>query len=118
MIDVGVSGYLDKKLRAGQLISAIRRAAYGESLFDKKQLKRARQWREDVTQKWESLSGREREVLQMLTEGLENKAIASSLNITINTVEKHLANIYRKLGVTTRSEAIHWWDEKITDFRN
>jgi len=57
-------------------------------------------------------------VLQLLTEGLENKAIAASLGISINTVEKHLANIYKNLGVTSRAEAIHWWLEKITDFRN
>jgi DNA-binding NarL/FixJ family response regulator len=118
MIDAGVSGYLDKKLRASQLISAIRRAARGEFLFDKEQLERAKRWREDVSKKWESLSDREREVLQLLSEGNENKLIAKSMGITINTVEKHLANIYHKLGLTSRSEAIHWWDEKITDFRN
>ncbi len=114
MMEAGVAGYLDKKLRAAQLISAIRRAARGEILFDKKQLERARRWREAVSQKWESLSDREREVLQMLTEGVENKAIAASLGIAVNTVEKHLENIYKKLGVASRTEAIHWWIEKNT----
>jgi len=114
MMDAGVAGYLDKRLRAGQLISAIRRAAHGKYLFSKKQIERARRWREEVSQKWESLSGRQREVLQMLTEGSENKTIAASLGITINTVEKHLENIYRKLGVTSRTEAVHWWVEKDT----
>jgi len=71
-----------------------------------------------VGEKWESLSDREREVLQLLTEGDENKKIAKSLGITINTVEKHLDNIYKKLEATSRSEAIHWWVEKGTDFRN
>jgi NarL family two-component system response regulator LiaR len=60
MMEAGVAGYLDKKLRAGQLVSAIRRAAYGEFLFDKAQLERARRWREDVSRKWESLSDRSR----------------------------------------------------------
>lgn len=118
MIEAGAVGYLDKKLKAGELIASIRRAVRGEILFTKEQFERANRWREDVTTKWESLSDREREVLQLLTEGHENKAIAESLNITINTVEKHLANIYDKLGVTSRTEAVHWWDEKITDFRN
>ena len=118
MMDAGAAGYLDKKLCASQLISSIRRAAHGEILFDKKQLERARNWREDVTAKWKNLSGREREVLHLLTEGDENKMMAKSLGITINTVEKHLENIYKKLGVTSRSEAIRWWVEKITDFRN
>lgn len=114
MMEAGVAGYLDKTLRAGQLISAIRRAARGEFLFDKKQLERARRWREDVSRKWENLSDREREVLQMLTEGAENKAISAALGITVNTVEKHLQNIYKKLGVTSRTEAVHWWVESST----
>lgn len=107
MIEAGAVGYLDKKLKAGELIASIRRAVRGEILFTKEQFERANRWREDVTTKWESLSDREREVLQLLTEGHENKAIAESLNITINTVEKHLANIYDKLGVTSRTEAVH-----------
>jgi DNA-binding NarL/FixJ family response regulator len=71
MIEAGVAGYLDKKLRAGQLICAIRRAAHGEYIFEKEQLLRARRWREDVCRKWESLSDRERQVLKILTEGAE-----------------------------------------------
>lgn len=118
MMEAGAAGYLDKKLRAGQLISAIRRAVRGETIFTKEQFERVRHWREEVTAKWESLSKRERQVLQLLTEGMENKEIAESLSITVNTVEKHLAHIYHKLGVTTRTEAAHWWNEKITDFRN
>ncbi len=114
MMEAGAAGYLDKKLRAGQLISAIRRAACGEYLFDKKQLERARRWRQETSCKWESLSDREREVLQMLTEGADNKAIATSLGIKIDTVEKHLENVYRKLGVTSRTEAVHWWVESNT----
>ena len=118
MMNAGVAGYFDKKMKANDMLAAIRRAARGEFLFDKEQMKSVRQWRDEVSRKWESLTGREREVLQMLTEGMENKAIAKSLRITINTIEKHLDNIYKKLGVTSRSEATHWWMEKITDFRN
>jgi DNA-binding NarL/FixJ family response regulator len=114
MMDAGVAGYLDKKLRAGQLIAAIRRAACGEFIFDKEQFARARRWREEVSRKWESLTDRERKVLQMLTEGAKNKAIARSLAISVNTVEKHVQKIYQKLGVTSRSEAIRWWVEKNT----
>jgi DNA-binding NarL/FixJ family response regulator len=117
MIDAGAAGYLDKKLKGNDLIAAIRRAARGEFLFDKEQMERARRWREDATAKWESLSEREREILQLLTEGEDNKKIAGSLGISINTVEKHLKSIYKKLGVSSRSEAIHWWVEKGTDFR-
>lgn len=118
MMDAGVAGYLDKKLRASQLISSIRRAAHGEILFDKKQVERARRWKEEVSKKWESLSKREREILQILTEEGENKNIADFLGITTNTVEKHLTNIYKKLGISSKTEAAIWWIEKGGDFRN
>lgn len=117
MMDAGAVGYLDKEIKEDQLINAIRLAASGASLYDDLQIERARQWREDKTAKWESLSSREREVLQLLAEGQDNQAIAVSLRISINTVEKHLKNIYKKLGVASRTEAIHWWVEKSTDFR-
>jgi len=113
MMEAGAVGYLDKKMRANDLLSAIRRAARGEFIYDKEQMERAQHWREDVIAKWEDLSKREREVLQLLTEGQDNNSISVSLGISINTVEKHLKNIYEKLDVTSRSEAIHWWVEKV-----
>lgn len=117
MMEARAAGYLDKKLQPRQLISFIRRAARGEILFDKEQLDRAHRWREEVRTQWESLSDREREVLQALTEGIDNKGIAAHLGISVNTVEKHLKNIYVKLGVTSRTKAAHWWLERSTDFR-
>jgi DNA-binding NarL/FixJ family response regulator len=116
MLEAGAAGYLDKKIRAGELLSSIRRAARGEILFDQEQIERARRWREEVEARWESLSERERDVLQLLTEGKDNKAIAASLEIAENTVEKHLTNIYKKFGVTSRMEAALWWLEKGGDF--
>jgi DNA-binding NarL/FixJ family response regulator len=117
MMEAGAAGYLDKKLQAGQLISSIRRAARGEIFFDKEQIDRAHRWREEVRKRWESLTAREREVLHWVTEGLDNKSIAAHLSISINTVQKHLKNVSEKLGVASRTEAIHWWVEKGTDFR-
>lgn len=117
MMEAGASGYLDKKLNAAQLIESIRRASKGDYLFDKEQIERAKRWREKVTVIWESLSKREREVLQLLTEGKDNQKIALSLGVSVNTVEKHLKNIYEKLCVTSRTEAVRWWVDKGTDFR-
>lgn len=118
MMEAGAAGYINKKLHAGDIVASIRRAARGEILFNKEQTKRAYRWRDEVKKKWESLSDRERDVLQMLTEGADNKTISDCLNITINTVEKHLTNVYQKLNVTSRTEAILWWLEKGGDFRN
>jgi RNA polymerase sigma factor (sigma-70 family) len=51
------------------------------------------------------LTGREREVLKLLAQGLTNKEIAESLTITTNTVKRHLKAIFEKLQVHTRSAA-------------
>ncbi|MCC6568527.1 MAG: response regulator transcription factor [Anaerolineales bacterium] len=118
MMDAGAVGYLDKKLQASHLISSIRRVAREEFVYDKEQIERAKRWREEVTAIWESLSKREREVLQLLTEGKDNNGIAEALTISINTVETHLKNVYKKLNVASRTEAVQWWVEKITDFRD
>ena len=54
----------------------------------------------------ETLTPREREVLDWLSEGLTNRAIAARLGLSDHTVKFHVASIYGKLGVSTRAEAI------------
>jgi len=54
------------------------------------------------------LTRREREVLALLTRGLTNQEIASQLSISVHTVERHITNLYTKLGVRSRTEAAHW----------
>jgi LuxR family maltose regulon positive regulatory protein len=54
----------------------------------------------------ETLSRREQEVLRLIAAGLSNPEIAETLTISINTVKKHITNIYGKLGVTNRVEAV------------
>ena len=54
----------------------------------------------------EPLSEREREVLNLLAEGLSNKLIAHALNISEHTVKTHVASIFVKLGASSRTEAV------------
>jgi DNA-binding NarL/FixJ family response regulator len=61
---------------------------------------------ESTIQKWESLTNRERQLLQILATGVNNKTIANSLNISIKTVEFHVSNILRKLEMRSRAEVI------------
>jgi DNA-binding NarL/FixJ family response regulator len=117
MMKAGAAGCLDNRLGAEQLIAAIRRAADGMQLFDDEQAARVLRWRGEVEQRWESLTPREREVLQLVAAGKDNKTIAGLLGITINTTEKYLTEIYEKLGVSSRTEAVRWWQEGGTDFR-
>ncbi len=57
------------------------------------------------SQAMKRLSLREREIVDLLIRGLDNKAIAESANLTVNTVEWHLKNIYRKLKNHSRGQA-------------
>ena len=54
----------------------------------------------------DALTDREREILKLLSQGLSNKLIASHLYLSVRTVEGHLANIYSRLGVHSRTEAM------------
>ncbi len=62
--------------------------------------------------KEELFSDREMEVLHNLSQGLSNKEISESLNISEGTVKNHLINIYQKLNIHSRSEAIIWYWKK------
>ncbi|HTE85930.1 MAG TPA: LuxR C-terminal-related transcriptional regulator [Dehalococcoidia bacterium] len=55
-----------------------------------------------------ALSERERQVLSLIASSCTNQRIAQALNISLNTVERHTANVYRKLGVRGRVEATHY----------
>ena len=55
---------------------------------------------------YESLSPREREILDLLAKGFRYKEIAAQLFISVETVRKHIRNIYGKLQVTSRTEAL------------
>lgn len=61
---------------------------------------------EEAEQIIDPLTERERQVLQLTAQGLANKQIASSLEISENTVKFHLSSLYAKLGVTSRTEAV------------
>ncbi len=116
MMEAGVSGYLDKSTRAENIINAIRRAAVGENLYNDDQKTRVQRWRQDIEQKWNGLSKREKEILRLLAVGATNKFIAKDLQISPKTVDKHLERLYQKIRVTSRTEAALWGQEHGRDF--
>ena len=115
MLEAGAAGYLLKEEAPETIVAAVRVAARGEVLFSGEQYARARRWAEEVGERWESLTEREREVLTLVVEGLSNAAIAEALSVTERTVEYHVTNILGKLGVESRLEAAAWVREHLPD---
>jgi DNA-binding CsgD family transcriptional regulator len=60
----------------------------------------------DLTRRFESLTARESEILRLIAQGLPNKVVATRLYITEKTIKTHTNNIYRKLGVQNRLQAV------------
>jgi len=111
MLEAGAVGYLLKDEAPETIVAAVRAAARGERLWTAEQFARAQRWREEVEERWNALTEREREVLALVTAGKSNKEIAQTLSITVRTVEFHVSNVMGKLGLTSRVEAVVWAKE-------
>jgi DNA-binding NarL/FixJ family response regulator len=110
-MEAGATGYLLKTAQAKELVESVRCVQSGETvLYPIIAAKVARLWasRRIPTEKGsvEQLSSREMEVLELAAKGLRNKDIGSKLNISTRTVEGHFNNIFTKLEVSSRIEAI------------
>lgn len=117
-IRAGAKGYLLKDSPVSEVVEAIRKVMSGGSVLHPsltdKLLASYREPREEAADK---LSPREIEVLTALVQGLSNKEIAEQLFISETTVKLHISNVYRKLGVKSRSQAImHAVREKLVVF--
>jgi len=83
---------------------------FSRSIMDKLASLRARGG-EDLPEPSE-LTAREREVLELICEGLADKAIAEQLNLSAHTIRNHVARLYAKIGVNRRSAAVVWARER------
>ena len=111
LLQAGASGYILKTADSNELVHAVRAVHRGESALDPavaqkvvQQLTSGRPLGAQATV--EALTEREIEVLRLAAKGLTNKAIGQALGISDRTVQGHLANIYGKLGVSSRTEAV------------
>ncbi|MCW5853052.1 MAG: response regulator transcription factor [Anaerolineae bacterium] len=104
----GAAGYLVKGVDLDVVIEAIRRVARGEQTYTPEQLRRIRAWQERVEKPLQSLTARETEVLKLMADALTNTEIAERLHVSLKTVETHVQQVRRKLGLESRRDAIAW----------
>jgi DNA-binding NarL/FixJ family response regulator len=106
-LDAGAVGYMLKDAEPDDLIEAVRSVARGDSPLHPRvarQLLTARSRRPAVA----ALTAREREVLELVRDGLANKQIARRLGISERTVKAHLTSVFSAIGVADRTAAALW----------
>lgn len=106
----GAAGYLLKNAPLHEIIKAVRMVHSGEGVFDMKitgnLLRRLAADKVENRKDLEELHSRELEILCLTAKGESNKEIANQLDISERTVQTHLVNIFRKLRVSSRTEAV------------
>lgn len=107
----GASGFLLKDMSGGQLVGGIRAVARGEELLAPSVTRRlieefVAHGRRDAPPGLQRLTGREREVLELVAAGLTNGEIAQRLVVTVETVKTHVSNVLDKLELRDRVQAV------------
>jgi DNA-binding NarL/FixJ family response regulator len=107
-LDAGAIGYLLKDADPAEIHAAVRAAARGESPLDPKAAAALLASRGGRGGGGIELTGREREVLRLVVDGMANKQIARRLGISEKTVKGHLTNLFQRIGVSDRTQAALW----------
>lgn len=111
-LNVGVKGYLLKESADDDLLPAVHSVAIGKPYFSRAiaqtlledYVRMLRQ--QGISDTYELLTSREKEVLQLLAEGKTNKEVAAILNVSPYTVESHLTNLMQKLNLHNTAEIV------------
>lgn len=112
LLEAGAAGYLLKNIHRRELVAAIRAVREGESVLHPSIARKVLSRFVSTSNKpvgQESiglLSEREIEVLKLMASGASNKQIAGALHLSTRTVQGHLSQIFQKLGVSSRTEAL------------
>jgi DNA-binding NarL/FixJ family response regulator len=110
-LDAGAIGYLLKDAEPEDVIRGVQAAARGESPLAPKAARTLLAARADRPEL--HLSERELDVLRCVGQGLPNKLIARKLGISEKTVKAHLTRVFQQLGVTDRTQAALWAQERL-----
>lgn len=100
-LDAGAAGAVLKSAEFADLANAIRKVSAGEKVIDE-EIQRILKTEPAI----EPLSPRQREILEAIVNGLSNAEISARLGISLDMVKEHNQKLFRKLGVTNRTEAV------------
>ncbi|MCA0455353.1 MAG: response regulator transcription factor [Chloroflexi bacterium] len=106
LLDAGADGFVLKTAEFTELFRALQDVAVGRTAFNAEIMAKAAQYGQSNSALIEGMTDREIEILSHAARGLTNKQIAKDLFISDRTVQGHLQNIYQKLHVATRTEAV------------
>jgi DNA-binding NarL/FixJ family response regulator len=111
-VSLGADGYVLKSGRVAEVLAAVRAVVKGGSYFSppvaKEIVQQLRTPGRNQSEPFSVLSSREREVLQLIAEGLSAKEIAADLGISTKTVEAHRTSVMRKLGARKATELVRY----------
>ncbi len=105
-LEAGAIGYLLKDVSADELVRAIRAAHAGRATLSPEAAQALVETASQAPAPGLDLTEREREVLALMVEGLNNTQIAGRLTVSSSTIKSHVSNILSKLGVASRTEAV------------
>lgn len=109
LLSNGAAGYLTKEEAMDTIVEAVRGIANGEEgWLSRRAAASMAAWTRSDEPTPEDLTDREVEVLDLVARGWTSARVANELNISERTVRFHLSNVYGKLGVNSRAEAIAW----------
>lgn len=109
-LQAGASGYVVKSAGSDELVEAVRATAEGKSYLSPSiahcVVEAISQPRDGAVSSVALLSGREREVLQLIAEGMSSKEIAAALGVSLKTIETHRSNLMGKLNIRKASKLV------------
>lgn len=108
----GVSGYLSKSMAARDLVEALEAVHAGETVISDPPRRARSNTGLDWPGRREGLTDREAEILALITQGKNNAEVAQLTFLSPNTVKSYIRSTYRKINVTSRTQAVLWGVER------
>ncbi len=104
----GAHGYLSKALPARELVRALEAVHAGETVVSETPQRARSASGLDWPGRGEGLTDRESEILALITQGKSNAEVAQLTFLSPNTIKSYIRSVYRKIGVTSRTQAVLW----------